>query len=183
MNNLMNNIQKILKNNEEIVGLFVAAIIVIGIVWAIQQYYPAEYMENVEETPLDTPLVQENDASPEVQEPQYVLPAPVLNGATNAAPVPDFGVQSSTVLPEELLPKSEIAAQFEDQFPVGSGDLTTKNFLTAGYNAGINTVSSSLRNANLQIRSDVPIPIKEVGPWSQSTILPDMNRKTLEIGS
>jgi hypothetical protein len=39
------------------------------------------------------------------------------------------------------------------------------------------------RNANYQLRSDVPIPRTDVGPWNQSTILPDQTRAPLEIGS
>jgi len=38
------------------------------------------------------------------------------------------------------------------------------------------------RNANLQFRSDIPIPKADVGPWNQSTILPDVTRAPLEIG-
>jgi hypothetical protein len=39
------------------------------------------------------------------------------------------------------------------------------------------------RNPNYQLRSDVPIPRTEVGPWNNSTILPDTTRSPLEIGS
>ena len=54
--------------------------------------------------------------------------------------------------------------------------------LTAGHHNGINTVGNSLRNANLQLRSDPPISQVNAGPWMQSTISPDVNRKQLEIG-
>lgn len=176
----MDNIQKFIKNNQQIVGFVAATIIIIGIIWGIQNYLdiPKEYLENVE-VPQEFPLIDEETV---VQEQPKVSPS-YTDGADTGAPVPDFGTGTTVVSPEDLLPKSQQASDFEDQFPVGSGDLTAKNFLTAGYNVGVNTVSSSLRNANLQIRSDVPIPVKQVGPWSQSTILPDMNRKTLEIGS
>jgi hypothetical protein len=87
--------------------------------------------------------------------------------------------------PEELLPKSEEVKEWEAQFPDGMGDPKDKNFLVAGYNIGINTVSSSLKNANLQLRSDPYIPREDVGPWNQSTIMSSdlTNRKVLEIGS
>ena len=45
----------------------------------------------------------------------------------------------------------------------------------------INISGQSLRNANMQLRSEPPNPIKKVGPWMQSTIEPDLNRKPLEI--
>jgi hypothetical protein len=34
----------------------------------------------------------------------------------------------------------------------------------------------------LQLRSDIDIPKMDVGPWNQSTILPDVTRAPLEIG-
>jgi hypothetical protein len=87
--------------------------------------------------------------------------------------------------PEELLPKSDDVSKWESQFPVGAGEAKDKNFLVAGYNIGINTVSSSLKNANLQLRSDPYIPRVDTGPWNQSTIMSSdlTNRKTFEIGS
>lgn len=88
----------------------------------------------------------------------------------------EFPVQS-----EEVLPQSQEAKEFESQFPLGTGELSGKNFLAAGHNIGINTVSSSLRNANLQVRSDPYIEPQNVGPFLNSTITPDMNRKTFEI--
>lgn len=66
--------------------------------------------------------------------------------------------------------------------PSGQGALTDQNFLTAGYHVGINTVGQSLRNANRQLRSEPPNPQLKVGPWNQTTIEPDINRRPLEIG-
>jgi|TARA_B100000902_G_C27296343_1_gene910166 hypothetical protein len=43
----------------------------------------------------------------------------------------------------------------------------------------INISGQSLRNANMQLRSEPPNPIKKVGPWMQSTIEPDLYRKQL----
>jgi hypothetical protein len=40
---------------------------------------------------------------------------------------------------------------------------------------GVNTVGSSLRNALLDIRGNIPVPKINVGPWNQSTIEPDTN--------
>ena len=66
--------------------------------------------------------------------------------------------------------------------PVGQGELGDQNFLNAGYHVGVNTVGQTLRNANLQIRSEPPNPQLKVSPWLQSTIEPDTNRKPMEIG-
>ena len=56
------------------------------------------------------------------------------------------------------------------------------NLLKAGYHIGIDTVGSSLRNANLQVRSEPPNPQISVGPWNNSTIEGDPFRRPLEIG-
>ena len=84
--------------------------------------------------------------------------------------------------PAELLPRDE-NSEWAQLNPIGSGDLQNVNLLQAGHHIGINTVSSSLRNASLDIRGDVPNPQTPVGPWNQTTIQPDVNRRPLEIGS
>ena len=58
--------------------------------------------------------------------------------------------------------------------------LANQNFLQAGALAGINTIGSSNRNANLQLRREHPNPTSNVGPWNQSTIEPDQWRKPLD---
>jgi hypothetical protein len=94
-------------------------------------------------------------------------------------------VSEGEITPEDLLPKTSDVKAFEAQFPIGQGDVSGKNFLAAGHSIGINTVSSSLKNANLQLRSDPYIPRENTGPWNQSTIMSSdlTNRKSFEIGS
>ena len=82
--------------------------------------------------------------------------------------------------PEDLLPQSGGNNQFTQVD--NKGVLGNVNLLKAGHHSGINTVGNSLRNANLQLRSDPPINRVDSGPWMQSTISPDVNRKQLEIG-
>ena len=67
--------------------------------------------------------------------------------------------------------------------PSGQGSLGDQNFLNAGFHVGINTVGQSLRNANLQVRSEPANPQLKVSPWLQSTIEPDANRRAMEIGA
>ena len=84
--------------------------------------------------------------------------------------------------PSELLPldQNSIWAQ---QNPMGPGSLKGKNFLSAGALIGVNTVGQSLRNANLQLRSEPANPQMPVSIFNQSTIQPDTNRLSMEIGS
>ena len=62
-----------------------------------------------------------------------------------------------------------------------SGGTSQPDFLNAGHHIGINTIGSSLRNANLQIRSECPNPQNVVCPWNQSTIGPDLTRRPLDV--
>lgn len=82
---------------------------------------------------------------------------------------------------QELLPQDN-SSQWAQVYPTGEGSLKDRNFLQAGYHIGINTVGQTLRNANLQLRSEPPCPQVKVSPWIQSTIEPDLGRKPFEIG-
>lgn len=82
--------------------------------------------------------------------------------------------------PSELLPKDQNSV-WAEQNPMGNGSLKGKNFLSAGALIGVNTVGQSLRNANYQLRSEPPNPQVPVSVFFNSTIEPDVNRRSLEI--
>ena len=100
-----------------------------------------------------------------------------------SAPFPRDCYPRDKLLPSDLMPSGDaINSEFAQMNPMGQGDLANKNFLTAGFHVGIDTQGSSLRNANLSIRSEPPNPRIVVGPWNQSTIDPDLMRRPFEIG-
>ena len=78
-----------------------------------------------------------------------------------------------------LLPKNNKALD-DTAFDFAPKDLQNINFLDATTRIGVDTVSSSLRNANYQIRSEPANPRDSVSPWMNSTIDPDLERKALE---
>ena len=84
--------------------------------------------------------------------------------------------------PTELLPADQNTI-YAQQNPMGVGSLKGKNFLSAGALIGVNTVGQSLRNANLQLRSEPPNPQVPVSIFLQSTIGPDVSHRPLEVGS
>ena len=84
--------------------------------------------------------------------------------------------------PSELLPR-DMNSIWAEQNPMGPGSLKGKNFLSAGALIGVNTVGQSLRNANLQVRSEPPNPQVAVSIFNQSTISPDISHRPLEIGA
>jgi hypothetical protein len=68
--------------------------------------------------------------------------------------------------------------------PVSSSDLRNINLLNPTQLVGINTQGSSLRNSNLQIRSEPANPRTNTNcPWNISTIETDTFRRPLEIGA
>ena len=92
-------------------------------------------------------------------------------------------IQHDVADPASLLPQDENAA-WSALNPVGmnQGNVMMPDLLQAGYNIGLDTIGQTLRNPNLQLRSDPIIPKQAVGPWNQSTIEPDLARAPLEVG-
>jgi hypothetical protein len=105
------------------------------------------------------------------------------NGVQTSMPgIPSSCSHPNIQNPAELLPK-DTNSQWAQLNPTGKGELANVNLLKAGYHIGIDTIGQTLRNANLQIRSEPPNPQLYVGPWNQSTIEPDFMRPPLELGS
>ena len=118
-------------------------------------------------------------------------PAPVddssiynqLDSATGSSKMMGLSPNCSgqaNINPADLLPKDNNSSW--NMKPMGSGDFLGVNLLNAGYLIGVDTVGSSLRNANLQVRSEPPNPQLQVSPWMNTTIEPDPFRAPLEIG-
>jgi len=83
--------------------------------------------------------------------------------------------------PAALLPKDSNSA-WARLNPSGQGSLNDVNLLKAGHHVGIDTVGQSMRNANLQLRSEPANPQMNIGPWNNTTMEPDAMRVPLEIG-
>jgi hypothetical protein len=111
----------------------------------------------------------------------FAMDSSPLNASdSNLSGMPSNCTGNNTNNPSDLLPKDGNNAWGLQ--PMGSGDYLGVNFLNAGYLNGIDTVGSSLRNANLQVRSEPPNPQLIVSPWQNTTIEPDTFRQPLEIG-
>lgn len=107
------------------------------------------------------------------------VPQGTATSTYGLAPVPRANKQYD---PSELLPK-DVNSQWAQLNPAGSADFKNVNLLKAGSLIGIDTVGSTLRNANLQERSEPPNPTTSVSPWLNTTIEPDLMRLPLEIGT
>ena len=133
-----------------------------------------------------------NQAAYKKQGPNGAQPAEDIDASGNGSFAPVGGAPSNGGMPSscnkpnmqnpaDLLPKDN-NSQWAQLNPAGKGDLANINLLKAGYHIGIDTVGQTLRNANLQIRSEPANPQVSVGPWNLSTITPDFLRPTLELG-
>ena len=83
--------------------------------------------------------------------------------------------------PSDLLPQDQ-NSQWSALNPVAQGNIAAPDLLQAGYHIGLDTIGQTLKNANLQERSDPIIEKRDIGPWHQSTIEPDLGRVPLEVG-
>lgn len=104
------------------------------------------------------------------------------NEESNSNRLPNECYPKDTLTPKDLLPQDSNST-WAQTVPSGQGSLGDQNFLNAGFHVGINTVGQSLRNANLQLRSEPANPQVKVSPWLQTTIEPDTNRRAMEIGA
>lgn len=85
--------------------------------------------------------------------------------------------------PSDLLPTDQ-NSQWAALNPVAmnQGSVVMPDMLQAGYHIGLDTIGQTLRNANLQLRSDPIIP--KDNPWgiNLSTIEPNLSQVPLELG-
>ena len=80
---------------------------------------------------------------------------------------------------KDLLPKDD-NSQWSALNPIGDHNPIIPDLLQAGNLIGLDTVGQTLRNANLQLRSEPPNPRLMVSPWLNSTIEADTNRRPFE---
>jgi hypothetical protein len=166
-----------------LIGLAVVILLIL-----ISQYYTNNMpmiSEPVEEkeTFVHAPIIEEENGNPTDVQPSETSMSDQYRSVDykDSKPVEQCAPKDKLKV-EDLLPKDAANSKWAQVNPAGQGDVDNKNFLTAGYLVGVNTVGPSLRNANQQIRSDPPIERMSVGPWNQATIEYDGSRKFFEIG-
>lgn len=122
------------------------------------------------ETDLPTPAVLQS----------HLPPAAQFAESVNAG---GSHMLQKTASPSDLLPQDQ-NSQWAALNPnaMTQGNVLLPDLLQAGYHIGLDTIGQTLRNPNLQLRSDPMISKQEVGPWNLSTIEPDVGRVPLEIG-
>lgn len=107
----------------------------------------------------------------------------IATSADSASAINQLVSTKAVSNPADLLPISS-ANDWSNLNPVSSSDLRNINLLNPTQLVGINTQGSSLRNSNLQVRSEPANPRTNTNcPWNISTIETDTFRRPLEIGA
>ncbi len=85
--------------------------------------------------------------------------------------------------PSHLLPSDE-NSKWGDMNPVSTSadGQAMPDLLNAVSRVGVDTIGQTMKNANLQLRSDPTIQKQNIGPWNNSTYEPDLARIPLELG-
>jgi hypothetical protein len=131
---------------------------------------------------MSPPSVQNQAVvKPSVQPNMATVNQPIMTSAHASDATGGYNA-GNTVVPADLLPKDN-NTQFGDFNMLNQGNIVMPDLLDAGYLIGLDTIGQTLRNANLQERSDPIIPKTNVGPWNNSTIEPDFGRVPLELGA
>ena len=168
---LLKSLQKHVKSQHVLsfIGFFVVLFAIIGY---------SKQKKNKNESYDNPYLIQSGSNVPGINNPTTFQAIPDQSSGKNIGLPPSTGIMN----PSELLPK-DVNQQWAQLNPSGNADFNNVNLLAAGYLNGIDTVGSTMRNANLQVRSEPPNPTSQVSPWSQSTIEPDKFRQELNIGT
>jgi hypothetical protein len=151
-------------------------------VFLVLAYGLMSYSESKSWSNLDLMTTMNTPGSPPGASPPISPPAnPLVPPVQNPAAAPDSSYTQATVAnPSDLLPTTN--NQWAALNPaISNQGIQTPDLLQAGSLIGLDTVGQTLRNANLQLRSDPIIPVTQVSPWMQSTIEPDMMRAPFEI--
>jgi hypothetical protein len=180
-NELLSGINKFFNRKE-----FVLIVIIVLVAFALLSYTNSKTIildgmaESADIQPYGSPVTQYSEATQERQptvaetSAQHVVAPPegaTMNGGYQLRP----GSNPSDLLPSD---NNSDWARLNPSLSEGM----TPDLLQAGYHIGLDTVGQTLRNANLQLRSDPIIPKQDTGPWMQSTIEPDLGRIPLELG-
>lgn len=181
MKDLMKNINEICKKMTMSNVLMLVAAVALAVVLCNQSKRMGQSMSGYENkhlskaAPVVGDNVLDNGADELVGAPVSGYSGPQVNASGNC------NKSVSDVDATELLPKK--GGVFDNLAPNDVNNLNNVQLLKAGQHMGINTVGGSMRNSNLQVRSEPQNPQGQVGPWLQSTIEPDVSRKHMEIGN
>lgn len=164
-----------------VIGLLFVVLYLLGIVGKKEDYTNSD-MEIGTQLQMETKM-KEDGSSETVMKMSEAgsVPASTLSMTQEDKQVAQFkmsGIQG----PTELLPQETAADQWATQLDTG---LTPeyRSFIEAGQHVGTDGRAGGMKNPNLQVRSDPPIPREAVGPWNNSSYQPNPYQREFEVGS
>ena len=168
---MFQSLQKAIKGHH-----LLALVAVVIIAYAIYRYSSDKSSQKLGMTDGSAPSTVES-AKPSGDN---SMPSEIENSAS--VPAKMGGEKKETLGASELLPAAG-ETEFSKVNPASAQGLMGQNFLKAGQHIGVNTIGSSMRNANLQIRSEPANPQGNVGPWNQTTIGPNLMQRPLDCNT
>lgn len=191
MVSVLKQLKKIILDNWVVILALLVGVVGIGRYSFVKMSMPDTMTSNRAVQGSQQSSQQGSQAAKEVATDSSIGISPAGPIGTNADYAKVQGIQTSSAglpacdkksvnNPADLLP-SDQNSEWARLNPSGQGDISQVTGLEAGHHLGM--TSQVLRNANLQLRSDPPIPSgSSTGPFNQPTIGPDTARTTLELG-
>ena len=170
----LSDLEKTLRTNHILV-IFGAIVLV----YAVYTYSDQKFVAPYEPLQSDVKNRQKATAGADMSQQPASVGMDGMSGQSGS-PIAS-AAQLPVANPADLLPRDS-NNQWGSLNPSGSGDLQGQNLLSATFLTGIDTIGNTMKNANLQLRSEPPNPQLNVGPWNQSTFAPDLMRTPLELG-
>lgn len=164
---------KYLKKNMNTCIVVAFLLLVVGVAY----YSNSKGTFSEKHTPLDTSTVFQA-AEPTSQQDQHSNSKYASVTEASKSDIPQSSVPS--IDPVELLPKDE-NSEWNKLNPTSSSNIGNVNLITPSPQNFL-SANQPLRNANMQLRSDPPVPQIPVSPWNNTTIGPDESRLPLSIG-
>jgi hypothetical protein len=130
-------------------------------------------MNNVGVTASGEPTLRNSAA-------QNVVSLPKVSSST--PPLSSGYKQQNVANPSDLLPADANSSWAKLNPNANNNQVIIPDLLEAGYHIGLDTIGQTLKNPNLQERSEPIIPKQNVSPWNNSSFEPDIARVPLEIG-
>jgi len=151
-------------------------------------YRPTETLDNVKQNSVNVPIINQQSFNPNDKVTfESLAPAEVTNFLIDIdSRDPKFSTQvqpqKERLTSNELLPKNLAVSNGKQWFDTPSVGIKVEDANLLGDaidKVGIDTIGQTLKNASWDLRGSIPCPKFVVSPWSNSTIEPDINLKSL----
>lgn len=177
----MSSISKLFSGQNILIGLVVIFLVYAAYSYSKSKSFSMDGMtsNSVGITGSGEPSVR-NSAAQNIA-PPMMMGSPSFSEETIGATGSDYSGKP-VASPSDLLPSDVNSAWAKLNPNADVNKVIIPDLLEAGYHIGLDTIGQSLKNPNLQLRSEPIVPKQNVSPWNNSSFEPDIARVPLEIG-